>query len=115
MLGTDCSRLLSLGIMLLEINYGQSIENLRRPEDLGPNHKPNELSNLQAAKRWMIEQNDKGNLSWAFSNAISHCLKCFVDPTASLHNPEFCKTIEEQVLAPLEDEKNVLLYGPMLH
>jgi hypothetical protein len=115
MLGNDCSKLLALGIMLLEINHGQPIEHLRRPEDLGPNNQANELTNLQAAKRWLIDQKDKGNLSWAFFNAISHCLKCFVDPSASLQNEEFCRTIEEQVLAPLEDEKNLWLYGPLPH
>lgn len=49
--GNDCSKLLSLGVLLMEIDSGQPIENLRLPEDLGPNNEPNELSNLQAARR----------------------------------------------------------------
>jgi hypothetical protein len=111
--GNDCSKLLALGTMLLEICGGQPIENLRRPEDLGPNNEPNELSNLGAARRWLLEQKRKGDISFAFYSAISHCLKCFVDPTANLENMEFARTIEEQVLAPLEEEQNVLLWGPL--
>lgn len=109
--GNDCSKLLALGIMLLEICCGQPIENMRRPEDHGPNE-PNELSNLGAARRWLLEQNGRGNISLAFCSAISHCLKCFVDPTADLENIAFTRTIEELVLAPLEEEQNHLLGGP---
>ena len=112
--GNDCSKLLSLGVLLMEIDSGQPIENLRLPEDLGPNNEPNELSNLQAARRWILEQKNKGDLTFAFYSAISHCLKCFVDPTASLQNTDFRRTVEEQVLAPLEEEMNFLL-GTTVH
>ncbi|ERF72611.1 hypothetical protein EPUS_08747 [Endocarpon pusillum Z07020] len=108
----DSSKLLALGTMLLEICCGQPIENLRRAEDLGPNNEPSELSNLSAARRWLREQKSKGDISFAFYSAILHCLKCFVDPTADLENREFSRTIEEQILAPLEEEQNILLWGP---
>ena len=113
--GNDCSKILALGTMLLEICCGQPIENLRRPEDLGPNNEPNEFSNLSAARRWLLEQKSKGDISFAFYSAISQCLKCFVDPTANLDNRELVRIIEEQVLAPLEEEQNVLLWGPLSH
>jgi hypothetical protein len=106
----DCSKLLALGVMLLEICCGQTIENLHQPEDLGPN---NELSNLSAARRWLLEQKNKGDISFAFYSAIFHCLKCFVDPTANLENMAFAQAVEEQVLAPLEEEQRVLLWGPL--
>ena len=99
--------------MLLEICCGQPIENLRRPEDLGPNNEPNELSNLSAARRWLLEQKSKEDISFAFYSAILHCLKYFADPTANLEDMEFSQTIEEQVLAPLEKEQNFLLWGPL--
>lgn len=111
----DCSKILALGIMLLEICCGQPIENLRRPEDLCPKNEPNELSNLGTARRCLLEQKGKGNISFAFYSAISHCLKCFVDPEANLDNMEFTRNMEEQVLAPLEEEQNALLYGPFFH
>ena len=108
----DSSKLLALGIMLLEICYGRPIEELRKPEDLGPNNQLNEVSNLQAARRWLLEREGKGEVSFAFKSAISYCLKCFVDPTASLENDDFSRTVQEQVLAPLEEEMNFLLFGP---
>ncbi|RDW59872.1 hypothetical protein BP6252_12959 [Coleophoma cylindrospora] len=106
--GSDCSKLLALAVLLIEINSGEPIENLRTPEDLGPDRQINELSNLQAGRRWILEQKSKGNLTAAFYSAILHCLKGFVDPTASLRNPEFRRSVEEQVLAPLEEELNFL-------
>jgi hypothetical protein len=108
----DCSKLLALGVMLVEISCSQCIEKLRKPEDLGPNNEPTELSNLNAVRRWLEQQQNMGNISFAFYSAISYCLKCFVDPTANLDNPEFSRTIEERVLAPLEEERNMLL-GPI--
>lgn len=112
--GSDSSKVLGLGILLVEICSGQPIESLRHPEDLGPSGEPNEITNLQAIRRWILEQENKGNLTPAFRSAISHCLKCFVDPTASLQNPDFRRTVEEQVIAPLEDEMNYL-FGPTTH
>ncbi|KAI9699903.1 MAG: hypothetical protein M1820_006965 [Bogoriella megaspora] len=108
----DCSKLLALGVLLMEINSGKPIEHLRRAEDTSPNNERNELIDLQILRRWMLEQKNKGELTFAFYSAIAHCLKCFVDPTASLQNPEFRTTIESQILSPLEEEMAFLLFGP---
>lgn len=110
----DCSKLLALGVLLIEINAGQPIESLRLPGDLIPDSEPNELTDLQASRRWVLEQKDKGNLTIGFSSAISHCLKCFVDPNASLQNLDFRKAVEEHVLAPLEEEFS-FLFDPTAH
>ncbi|EXJ78185.1 hypothetical protein A1O3_09346 [Capronia epimyces CBS 606.96] len=98
--------------MLLEICYLRPIEELLVPEDLGPNNQPTEISYLQAARRWLMEKKGKGEFSFAFLNAISYCLQCFMNPYASLSNQAFSKTIEERILVPLEDEMNMLLFGP---
>ncbi|KAF2427292.1 hypothetical protein EJ08DRAFT_689043 [Tothia fuscella] len=111
--GHDGSKLLSLGIMLLEVYSGECIESLRDPSDVMPHQAPNEMSNLSAARRWLLERENSGDISFAFRTAISHCLKCFVDPVADLDNEEFSRTIQEQILAPLEEEMNMLLYGPV--
>ncbi|MCJ1261436.1 hypothetical protein MMC22_001300 [Lobaria immixta] len=103
----DCSKLLALGVLLMEISSSQPVENLRFEEDFGPNKEPNEMTNVQAVRRWIEEQMNKGTLTPAFYSAISHCLKCFVDPTANLQNLEFRRAVEEQVLAPLEQEMEI--------
>ena len=110
----DCSKLLALGVLLIEINASQPLESMRLPGDLVPDSEPNELTDLQAGRRWVLEQKNKGNLTLGFSSAISHCLKCFVDPTASLQNPDFRRAVEEQVLAPLEEEFSIL-FDPTAH
>lgn len=107
----DCSKLLALAVLLIEINASQPLESVRLPEDLVLDSGPNELNDLQACRRWILEQKNKGDLTQGFHSAISHCLKCFVDPTASLQNPDFRRAVEEQVLAPLEDEFSHL-FGP---
>jgi hypothetical protein len=108
----DSSKVVALGVMLLEICYGLPIEEILRPEDLGPNNRPTEISYLQAARRWLMGKEGTGEFSFAFVKAIRYCLQCFMDPCASLSNQAFSKTIEEHVLAPLEKEMNMLLFGP---
>lgn len=105
----DSSNLLALAIMLLEINSARPIESLHCNEDLGPNSEATELSNLSAARRWLIEQTSRGNVSQAFSNAITYCLQSYMNPQASFRDQNFCRAIEEQVLVPLEEEMQCLL------
>ena len=106
----DCSKLLALGVLLTEIKFGKTIENLRHAEDTSPTSERSELTDLQTTRNWMREH--EGELSFGFQSAIAHCLKSFADPTASLQNPDFRKTVEDQVLAPLEQEMAFLLHGP---
>jgi hypothetical protein len=70
------------------------------------------LANLNVARRWLVEREDDGLISFAYRRAIQHCLKCFVDPVANLDNEDFARNIMEQVLVPLEEEMNIFLYGP---
>ena len=99
--------------MLFEICYGLPIEELLRPEDLGPNNRPSEISYLQAARRWLMGKECNGEFSFAFVKAISYCLQCFMNPSASLSDLEFSRTIEENVLVPLIEEMDMLLFGPL--
>ncbi|KAL4887786.1 hypothetical protein BDV59DRAFT_162775 [Aspergillus ambiguus] len=109
----DCSNLLALAIMLLEINSARHIETLHCTEDFGPNCEVTELTDLSAARRWLGEQKNRGNVSCAFFSAIAYCLQSFVNPQALLRDQKFCKAVEEQVLAPLEEEMRFLLLGDM--
>lgn len=109
----DSSKVVALGIMLLEICYGLPIEKLLRPEDLGPNNCATEISHLHAARRWLMGKEGNGEFSFAFVKAISYCLQCFMNPLANLSDQAFSTTIKEHVLAPLEEEMDMLLFGPM--
>ncbi|KAF2465073.1 uncharacterized protein BDR25DRAFT_295894 [Lindgomyces ingoldianus] len=104
----DCSKLLGLGVLLVEITSGRSIESMRLREDLGPNGYANEVTDLQVARRWLLEQKNSGNLTLGFESAISHCLKSYVDPTSRLRSEDFRGTVKNEVLAPLRREMSLL-------
>lgn len=108
----DSSKVVALGIMLLEICHGISIDELLLPEDLGLSNQPTEISYLLAARRWLMAGRSQGEFSSAFYNAILYCLQCFMKPEADLTNQAFSQTVEEKILAPLEEEMNTLLSGP---
>ncbi|KAF3195663.1 hypothetical protein TWF225_000059 [Orbilia oligospora] len=52
----DSSKVLALGIMLLEIWYGLPIEKFMLPDDLGPNNRETEITYLQAARRCVMDK-----------------------------------------------------------
>ncbi|KAF2640398.1 hypothetical protein P280DRAFT_526740, partial [Massarina eburnea CBS 473.64] len=108
----DSLKVVSLGIMLLEICY-IPIEEILKPEDLGPNCQITETSYLHASRRWLMGNEEEGNFSYAFVEAISYCLQCFMNPGASLSNEAFLKTLEQKVLVPLEMEMDTLLFRPL--
>lgn len=107
---SDSSKVLGLGVLLVEIVSGQPIESLRLAEDLGSDQNPNEFTDLQVVQRWISEQEDLGNLTLAFRSAISYCLKCFVGSSLDLKDAAARVAIEENVLAPLQEEM-AMLFG----
>ena len=103
--------MLSLGIMLLEINSGRSLESVRIPQDLGTGQKFDNTSDFNTARRWLFDQEMQGNLSHGFAKAITSCLQVYINPRADSSDPEFCGHIQETVIKPLESEMQFLLYG----
>jgi len=108
--------LLALGILLLEIHSTQPIEMIRKPEDLPPNFPANSTpdpdSDHRTAIRWLFEQVSRGNITRGFCSAITNCLQAYINPHADFTNVEFCRSIEETVLKPLEEERKFLVDGP---
>lgn len=78
------SKLLALGVLLIRININQLFKSLQLSGNLVPNNKPNKLINVQASQKWVLEQKNKGDLTFIFYSTISHYLNCFIDPIASL-------------------------------
>lgn len=102
----DSVNLLILARLLLEIRSSRRIEHLRRCEDLGPDALPNEATDLQTLKRWI--QQEKGNLSFAFRDAVKYCMKCFADPDTDLKDLAFRQSVIEGVVVPLLEELDYL-------
>ncbi|KIX93707.1 uncharacterized protein Z520_10613 [Fonsecaea multimorphosa CBS 102226] len=116
------SNLLTLAIMLLEINSGQPVEQRRRdaqmattqrrPDGQTANTQSNEHSDLQLADKWLKEEKSRGRISCAFSQAILTCLQDYLNPDASFADEAYCAAFKEKALVPLEEEMECLLYGP---
>ncbi|KAK1511975.1 hypothetical protein CTAM01_00905 [Colletotrichum tamarilloi] len=107
----DRKNMLALAVMLLEMNCGKPIVDLRQPEDLGPNGEVNVGTDLSTARRWLDTQVRLGNLSNGFTSAITYCLQSYLDPTASLEDNHFLQSVQNRVLEPLEREMQLLLWG----
>ena len=107
----DCSNLLALAIMLLEINSGLPVEQ-RRGDDQITNILPKDQFDLQLAEGWLKEEKSRGSLSCAFSQAILTCLQEYLNPDANFDDERYCDSFKEKVLLPLEEEMEFLLYGP---
>ncbi|KAI3530449.1 hypothetical protein CABS03_06260 [Colletotrichum abscissum] len=108
-----CSRqsMLSLGVMLLEIHCGTPLEDMTKQTDLGRDGLPNEETSYTTASRVLEERINDGQVSFGFKTAIEYCLHFSRQPDASFENAEFVRSIEEQVLEPLERETQRFLFG----
>ncbi|KAI9374699.1 hypothetical protein BJX61DRAFT_550929 [Aspergillus egyptiacus] len=106
----DSSSLLSLAILLLELSFGEPIEQIRHPDDLGNKTLADDMTDFQTANRWY--KTEKARLSRGFQQAILTCLQEYLNPDADLNEPEYCKVIKDKVLLPLEDEMQYIVFGP---
>ena len=99
--------LLDLGILLLELYFGQSIEQKRQPEDLSADGKPHTNTDLYTARNW-LDETFQMSMSPRFWSATKHCIDIHVyDPMVK--NPDLCdegfrEAFYEKVVLPLEEE-----------
>ncbi|KAF2142808.1 uncharacterized protein K452DRAFT_307725 [Aplosporella prunicola CBS 121167] len=92
--------LLALGVLLLELYFGQSYE-----DQLGVSFDEQMNTSMAVwANAYEWYQTEQEDLSAAFQGAIAHCFRCFGDPSASLQDPLFLQAAIEQIVLPLQDE-----------
>lgn len=92
--------LLSLGILLLEINDGIKIEDHWAPEDLMGGSVPNESTNLTTALR-LLEKLD-GELFIGSQSAVRACLE-WDELNDGREDEDFVKRVYELIVEPLEE------------
>ncbi|PSN59642.1 hypothetical protein BS50DRAFT_537095 [Corynespora cassiicola Philippines] len=107
----DCYKILQLGILLTEIASGKSIENLRQPDDFGPNGAANQLTDLQAARRWMKERLSSGNLTLNSYSAIMQCFQLSIDTSLNLQEGKVQDIIKKEIIGPLYEEASFFWSG----
>ncbi|KAE8377140.1 hypothetical protein BDV26DRAFT_293442 [Aspergillus bertholletiae] len=78
--------------LLLEINFGMPIEEIRCADDLGNQRVVDDMTDLQTANRWF--RDSKSCLSHAFQRAILTCLQGHLNPDADPNDPEYYKVLK---------------------
>ncbi|KAF2474227.1 uncharacterized protein BDR25DRAFT_120151 [Lindgomyces ingoldianus] len=94
--------LLALAIALLELYFGISAEKRQEAELGAIEGASNPWTLCAMAYEWT--ESEQENLSAAFLSAVTHCLRCFSDPGASLQDPDFLQAAVEGIVLPLQDE-----------
>ncbi|KAF2205847.1 hypothetical protein GQ43DRAFT_361554 [Delitschia confertaspora ATCC 74209] len=94
--------LLALAVALLELYFGVSAEQHQEAEHSFGNGQSNPWTICAMAYEWT--DNERENLSAAFLAAVTHCLRCFGDPGASLQDADFLQAAVEGIVLPLQDE-----------
>lgn len=95
--------LFSLGVLLLELLFGEKLENQPfRAEYMGMDGKPNKMTDFSTAWSWQ-ERVEEG-FGDELAEAIERCLRCNFDnaPPPDLSNAAFLRAVWQQVLLPVE-------------
>ncbi|KAM5361677.1 hypothetical protein ACJZ2D_012954 [Fusarium nematophilum] len=99
--------LLTLGKLLLEIRLNDRVQ--QSSEDLGEDGQPNEATEIQMLGRWIRQEEE--NLSHAWLDAVTCCMKCSTDPFPKLQDPEYRQTMLNGIVVPLFEELHILQKG----
>ncbi|KAI9717098.1 MAG: hypothetical protein M1828_007431 [Chrysothrix sp. TS-e1954] len=94
--------LLHLGIVLLELCFGQSLEEQSFWKDfLGPDGKPNRFTNRCAATNW--QESVLGEGGELFSTAIGRCIDCAFETSSTiLADSELRQAVHDNVVEQLQ-------------
>lgn len=90
----------TLGVLLLEIHSGNSIESRWTKEDLGLDGQPNAFTNLTKAIRLLDEL--EFDVIEGYKSAVRACLDA--DMSSSENAEHFSKRVYERIVLPLERE-----------
>ena len=96
------SSLLSLGILILELWFNQTIESRPfRRNFLGPNGKANEYTDFNTAQKWQEQALEEAGMD--FHNATRRCIYCaFGAVSQDLEDEELRRAVYSEVVQPLQ-------------
>lgn len=100
----DCTKsIFALGILLLELCFGQALEQQPiRQKYLGPDGEPNDFTDFATAREWLEYVQEEGGPD--FWNAIRRCIFCAFGPrSTSLADEELRQAVHDEVVKPLEE------------
>lgn len=97
--------LFSLGIVLVELCMGKSIDELHEPDEMNADGSKGELSDFQTADRLLRMEviSDKFGKRW--SDVVRRCIHCELDEAKkSLEDLGFRKAVYNKILVELEED-----------
>ncbi|KAI7781263.1 hypothetical protein LA080_014922 [Diaporthe eres] len=96
------TRLFTLGVMILELIFGHTIEACQfRREYLGADGRPNDQTDVSAARRW--SRRVLGESGPDVSDVVRRCLDCSFGPQPSFADARFREAVYVGVILPLSD------------
>ena len=100
---TSTKSMRALGIMLLELCFGEAIEGQPiRSKYLGPDGQPNDMTDFCTAQHW-LQRDALGEAGPEYAEAIRRCLFCAFGPKSTdLADDELRAAIYSEVVEPLE-------------
>lgn len=97
--------LFALGIVLIELCMGQTLDGLQQPDELNADGTKHELSDFQTANRLleMGEISDRFGQRW--SDVVRRCIRCDLNQSkVSLEDSAFRSAVHNDIVAVLEKE-----------
>jgi len=93
--------LLTLGILLLELLFGETLEGQPCWSEFLSGGKPNEFTEFCTAMKWSGKV--EGEFGNKFAEAIRRCLTCGLEPAPDLASPAFVRAVWTGVAQPVEE------------
>lgn len=94
------TRLFTLGVMILELMFGHTIEACQfRREYLGADGRPNDQTDASTARRW--SRRVLGESGADMSDVVRRCLDCSFGPQPSFADGRFREAVYAGVILPL--------------
>jgi hypothetical protein len=102
--------LLALAVALLELYFGTTVGKHQESEledGVADGSADQKYDLLASVYTWV--KSEAGELSAAYQNAISYCMKGCIDPFASLQDADYLQAAVENIVLPLQEELNQFL------
>ncbi|KAM5347354.1 hypothetical protein ACJ41O_010359 [Fusarium nematophilum] len=108
----DAMNLLTLARLLLEIKLNHKPEDIQGEDgdDDGLRNEARAAMNPLTLHRWIKQE--KGNLPWAWKDAVLYCMSCSLDPDMDLRDLSRRQDILNGVVVPLLEELHYWQTGP---
>ena len=101
-----------LGVLLIELCFNQSIEQMQEPDDLDDDGKVNAYTRLATAHRLIPAV--YGEAGTRYGDAVRRCIRCDFDQLEeTFESDEFRQAVYQRVVVPLEDDLRDFCGGKM--